>query len=121
MAFAHHSRVFGKLFTSRIEDDVFDSAPIWGEYEENPPVSARKAIQLADAKQTELVQDNEDYKWQCRFATLVFNRNTGRCYYWWVSYEAVFRGSTTGIPPSLDLYVLMDGKLIEPTVSDKAN
>ncbi len=113
------SYAFGRVYWSTIADDALAKTPRWKSSEENPPVSARKAIQLADARREQLVKDTKDFKWSRVSVAIEFTERPEECY-WKISYEAHIRvGGESGVPHHLDLYVLMDGKLIEPAVSNQ--
>ena len=90
---------------------------------ENPPVSVRKAIELADAKRQRLVHDAQRFKWRRESITLEFpwpTEEDDRRYkfpYWHIHYEAHDIHGETGVPNHLDLFVLMDRTLVEPIVS----
>lgn len=88
-----------------------------GESEENPPVSASKAIRLATKVKESLVKDNERCHWRMRSIDL---QECGGDYWYWVAtYEAMFQGAraTSGPPIQLRLIVLMDGTAITPAIN----
>lgn len=119
-AFGEHryaSYAFGKKYVSTITNDALENSPKWEQTDENPPVSVRAAIKLADAKRAELVKDRENYKWRRKHAKLIFEDDDGSCY-WQIHYEAEFQGSLIGIPPYVDVYILMDGTVLDPKMSD---
>jgi hypothetical protein len=120
------SYAFGKTYTTVIREDAVRKSPVWLETAENPPVSVRKAITLADAKRRQLVRDTERFTWRRESVAVefFFSREKDQPYkhpYWHVHYEAHDRYGGTGIPNNLDLFVLMDGSLVEPTVTDSAH
>lgn len=116
----HYSYVHGKRYASTIPDDRLSKTPEWKDSDENPPLSARKAITLADKKRNELVKDSAKFKWHRESVAIVFDEFHNRCY-WEITYVLRFRGGggSTGPPIDLRLYVLMDGTLVEPVVSDE--
>lgn len=110
---------FGKQYVSKISQDALKSSK-WTNGD-NPPVSLKEAIRVADARREALVQDFDKYQWYRRSATIHFNPHEESECYWRLHYEARYRGMSSGPNPRLDLYVLMDGQLIEPEVSDEEN
>ncbi len=125
-ALTYPSYAFGKEYTTVIREDVIEKSPMWLDTAENPPVSVRKARRLADAKRQQLVHDTARYKWRCESVALEFydqvespevDHRDARPLYWHVHYEAHGIHGETGIPNALDLFVLMDGSLVEPTVT----
>jgi hypothetical protein len=105
-----------KCYIVTITDRALRKSPAWVVEAENPPLSAQKAIRLANEKRARLVEDTYDWKWEIETVSLNPARE-GR-WYWVVEYKAHFRGHSTGIPPFLKLAVLMDGTVVEPTVTD---
>lgn len=117
VARGHCSHAFGKAYYSEISRDALNKSPAWNTEDENPPLSARKAINLSDARFKKLVKDTEDYKWRREEAAVVFLGS--KFCYWKITYEAwVTRGGSSGPPITIELFVLMDGTFIEPEVSD---
>ncbi len=109
-----------KQFKVKVTREALEKSPAWKDDAENPPLSARKAIKLANETKESLVKDSEQYVWKLRSVSLE-PAGEGR-WYWLVNYEAhVRRGGSTGIPPNLRLVVLMDGKVIKPEVKDYRN
>ncbi len=113
----HFSYAFGKKYKVEISDEALRRTPIWRDDSDNPPVSARKAIKAADEMRLKLVNDTEDFKWRRESAAIIFLGNSGRCV-WEVNYEARFQGNSSGVPNRLRLFVLMDGTIVQPEVSD---
>jgi|GEM_PF-3944002 hypothetical protein len=113
------SRAFGKRYTTLIPVDELARTPRWKIDEENPPVSARKAITLADALREKIVEDAERIKWKLESASIVFFGDDGLCY-WKIRYRArITQPRFKGFVPDIDLFVLMDGTSIEPVVTDQ--
>jgi hypothetical protein len=106
----------GKSYSWAISFEDLRAAPVWKEGEENPPLSARKAIRLADQLRGDLVKDTERYKWELEYAALFPTGEKGQ-WYWLIRYEPRSRlgGNVFGY---LDLAVLMDGKVVKPTIKD---
>lgn len=107
----------GKAFTSNTPDDIETSTPVWTADSPNPPLSAEEAIRLAIDVQRRLVHDTERSAWGISHAGLVCLEEG--CWYWLITFEShPTRGGASGIPPYLELIVTMDGKVVEPNVSD---
>ena len=66
----YYSYAFGKVYTSIVADDALAKTPTWVDTAENPPVSLRKAISLADAKRDRLVHDTDRCQWRRESVTL---------------------------------------------------
>lgn len=116
--FIWNSYAFGKRYRVEVTRDALAKAPQWPADADNPPVSARKAIKLADVLRQKLVKDTKDFKWQRVSASIEFLDDGEKCI-WIIRYEAHFRrGGETGQPHHLNLMVLMDGTIVEPIVSD---
>ena len=101
------------------EDGALRRAPPWKPEAENPPLSPRKAMRLADVKKRQLVKDRADFNWRLRSIELV--PGDGDRWFWLVNYEEQPRlrpGTGASGPWSeLRLIVLMDGTVVEPEVS----
>jgi hypothetical protein len=111
------SYAFSKQYIVTISDEALEKSPTWKDDADNPPVSARKAIELANETKDALVKDSKQFKWRLGSASL---RPAGKGkWYWLVYYEALFQGVSTGFPHHLRLVVLMDGKVIKPEVRDR--
>jgi hypothetical protein len=54
----------GKKFKIDIVPKDVDRAPKWKEDEDNPPLSARKALKLANAVKERLVTEDEQHHWE---------------------------------------------------------
>jgi len=112
------SYAFDKVYIVDITREALDKSPAWENDADNPPVAARKAIQLADAMKNLLVKDTADHKWKLSFASLM--PAGGNKWYWQIGYEAEFQGgAATGIPHHLYLAVLMDGTVVGPEVRQR--
>jgi hypothetical protein len=110
------SYAFAKKYTVTIIDEALKKSPAWENDAENPPLSAKKAIKLANEIKDSLVKDSKDFKWKLRSASL---EPAGEDkWYWLINYEAQFQGFSSGIPNHLRLVVLMDGTVVKPEVKD---
>jgi hypothetical protein len=88
--------------------------PEWKEDAENPPISVREAMKLADALKDRLVKDGEHYQWKRESTSLV--QWDGR-WCWVVEYFQHYDVSLAGCPGNLRLVVLMDGTVIWPKIT----
>jgi hypothetical protein len=113
----YHSYAFGKHYIVRVSPKDLKQSPSWKKDEENPPLSARKAIKLATKMKDSLVKDSKDFKWELQSAALEPAGNDK--WLWIVCYQAVFSGASVSSVPHLRLAVLMDGKVVKPEVKDR--
>jgi hypothetical protein len=112
----YESRAYGMRYVSLIDPEEVRKTPQWTEGD-NPPCPALKAIKLADARRKSLAPDTDDVKWSRTSATIIFGDTESECY-WKISYEANKNGPRIGSVDEVDLFILMDGTLIEPEVSE---
>jgi len=115
-----YSYAFAKQYMSVVTDDALEKSPAWKKDEPNPPISARRAIELADQMKASLDEHVKDFEWQFRSASLEsaasFSKIKDR-WYWQVYYECLYtKGTSTGIPNNLRLFILMDGTVIKPVI-----
>jgi hypothetical protein len=109
------SYAFGKQYAVTISREALENSPAWKDDVDNPPLSARKAIKLAEELKNALVKDSKEYKWKLVSAEL----HPGDKWFWLINYEAKFQlGDSSGIPNNLRLVVLMDGTVIKPEVAN---
>lgn len=111
-----YSEAFGKRYISTVTWKEINAAPKWGPDDDNPPVSARKAIKLATKVKDSLVKDDRHYQW--RLDSVELHYWGGDNWYWVATYQAYFKGpgGSTGPPIMLRLVVLMDGTAVKPDV-----
>src|SRR5260370_32794682 len=107
-----------KYYYVRITDEAFQKSPAWSAEAENPPLSARKAVRLANERRAKLVPDTKDWKWKLMSIQLCPHHDDR--WYWIVEYvEWPRTGGIQGMPGYLKLAVLMDGTVVEPTVEGR--
>jgi hypothetical protein len=82
----------------------------------NPPLSARKAEELAAKVKATLVSDTKDYTWKLSSVSLMPIPFGDDRWVWIVRYEVFGRRSKSGQRIDLALVVLMDGTVIRPHV-----
>jgi hypothetical protein len=107
----HCSCAFGKQFAIAVPERALQKAPKWEKGASNPPLAARKAIDIANQAKVRLIPDDSKDPLLFKRASLVPLSGT---WTWQVEYEAKDRGTR---PANLLLVVLMDGTLVEPIVS----
>jgi hypothetical protein len=110
-------------YLSTVMDEDVKKTPSWDKHVENPPLSARKAIKLATDLRMMLVKDSDDWQWRFKGLTLIANNSseTPDKWYWMATFQAspAPGHGLAGMPPSLSVYVLMDGTVIKPVVTDR--
>lgn len=114
------SRAFGKTYKSCVDENSFRSSPAWNrEKQSSPPVSPRKAVQVAEKMRKAVANAPDGWKWELMNLNLTF-REDDHCA-WLVMFQAI-----PALPEDeqrfplheITLVVLMDGTAIEPTVGD---
>jgi len=99
----------------QIRDEDLLKAPEWKADAENPPLSARKAIQLASQAKDTLVKDSPTYKWEFAKAALRLDPEAPR-WYWLIQFARRPRnGDPEEDAPTRLIGVLMDGTVLKPT------
>jgi hypothetical protein len=112
-------RAEGKSFAVTVTDEALKKTPSWDKAAQNPPLSARKAIELASDLKNALVKDADGWKWKLAGLCLKESdpKSTSDKWYWLAYFEAwPTKGGLGGVPPHLYFFVLMDGRVIEPVV-----
>ena len=108
------SKADGKKFCFRITSDELNATPSWSDKDDNPPVSAQKAIGQAHAQLKMLVR--EPRRWKLVRAAL--ERAYGEKWYWEVQYSETAKKPKVGTAPVFRIVVLMDGKTPKPKVEE---
>lgn len=104
-----------KTYLSTLTDEALKKTPSWVKGAENPPVSARSAIKLATAVKDRLVKDSGRWKWHYFCIHLQYrDYSEGKKWYWRVRFEALSDGSLPAVPPTVEVFVLMDGTTTKP-------
>jgi hypothetical protein len=107
----------GKCFYIGIRNEDLIKTPAWARDAGNPPVSAKKAIAIADATRRSLVNDGKGYKWEVVDARLYQDTVVER-WYWQVEFKPdVNQVEPSGVDSNLVLVVLMDGTILKPAIS----
>jgi hypothetical protein len=111
------SSAFGKQYVVTITKMTWMKTPKWVQAEENPLLSARKAIKAASKMKDSLVKSSKEYRWYLDSCSLVPAGDDR--WYWTVKYAPLFQAfSSAGHRNSLTLIIAMDGTVITPEVSD---
>lgn len=103
-------------FKIEITEEAIQKTPAWRDENDNPPISVRRAIRLADGLRDKLVKDTTEWRWRLETASLVPwwpDLPSGR-WFWEIRYHAYNEGGYTGPSNDLNLVVLMDGSVIQP-------
>ncbi|MBI3861959.1 MAG: hypothetical protein HY290_08680 [Planctomycetia bacterium] len=112
------SYAFGKTYVTHLTSEDLAKTPEWSEDTDNPPLPARKAITLADKMRAKLVKDEKGWNWRRVSASIQFEDDPKRAM-WAITYEWSDGNPLAGMPHRLRVFVLMDGTVLEPTVSLK--
>jgi hypothetical protein len=112
------TRAFKKTYTSYADRNVVAQTLPWGDAEENPPISARQALKLADKMLRSIAEAPDGWKWKATNLNLLIGENPA---FWSVTYQAIPIDQNTEMGPEphiITLMVLMDGTAIKPVVTD---
>lgn len=103
-------------YASEITRELRDSSPDWMEAEPNPPLSARKAMSLAEATLRATLKDKSNPSYRRYFSGAKLQPLGGKKWSWEVRYEwhNVRVGGATGSPYDFRVFVLMNGKVVQP-------
>lgn len=91
--------------------------PEWTQQYENPPLSARRALAIADDFRIKRIRDWEQFDWSLtglRLTPLDLKKNK---WCWVVQFELAVKPDvnlTASHLPELEVWVMMDGTIIEP-------
>jgi hypothetical protein len=118
------SRAFGKEYKVTVTTEDWKRTPEWKKDQENPPVSARKALDLATAMKDSFVDTisdspsyDPDFKWD--FDSLRLKQYENKFWYWEVVFMARRNAPSTGFPSHICFVVLMDGTAPKPVASER--
>lgn len=117
-SYSHSSIAFGKTYKSHVAKEVADKTPRWSNREENPPVSPREALKLADKMLRSIAKAPKGWKWQAMHLNMLLGENP--CL-WFVTYQGVpvEPEGVSSIPyHEITLIVLMDGTVIKPEITE---
>jgi hypothetical protein len=105
----------GLQYASTVGKQQLAASPDWEENDPNPPLSARRALALAEAAASRILKNggDKDLERLCDAAKLM--PLGGKKWCWDVRYEwRPRRGAWDGPPYHFDVFILMDGSVVEP-------
>lgn len=107
----HHA---DKEYKFIISEALLKGQPKWDpQSQTNPPVSIAKALKKAYAFISRL-QPRSTYHWEFVSACLTPAYDS---YVWTVQFHLRFDGVSSGPPQTMSCYVLMDGSVVQPVVT----
>jgi hypothetical protein len=113
---------WGGEYASAITREMRNSSPAWADTEPNPPLSARKAMRLAEAALRAASKKEIDPVLERSLVGVRLIPLDGKKWCWEVSYEWHRRvGSETGTAYSFRVLVLMNGKVVQPKIRASAH
>jgi hypothetical protein len=109
-----YSSFNGRDFVTTISCEMLRRSPPWRPNEANPPLSARKALALAEREKARLLRSSADRDtlWSLEGISLV--PRAGDRWYWVIEYWGRPGGALGGLPSILNVVVLMDGTVVPP-------
>jgi hypothetical protein len=112
------SHAYGKRYEVTVPNALLEKTPKWDGADENPPLSAKKALEAANKMKDSLVSDTKGIKWVLE--SLALAPSAGARWYWTATYRAACAPGygASGPPITLTLVILMNGTAIQPKVSD---
>lgn len=100
---------------TEIDKEAVRKSPRWDPAYENPPVSARAALLIANQFRRDSLRDNALWEWRLAYITLypIDGKNNKWC--WCIRFAAhAKKGGYSGRPPEFAVFVLMNGKIVMP-------
>lgn len=92
---------------------MLDATPDWKADSPNPPLPVDRALAAAQVVQLRWLPNSED--WETKLNSALLMQLRGDKWVWVFHFEQdLLRGNLGGVPPSMDVVVLMDGKAVEP-------
>jgi len=112
------SRAPEQACVTTITQKMLDDSPAWEAKDENPPLSARKAIEAANAVVVKLVEPDTK-SWKRRLEGLFLCEGDPQKWYWRVQYlwDPPPGTAMDGQAPHMTIVVLMDGTVVQPSVA----
>lgn len=105
---------FGKSYNTEVSDGALAKSPAWRDADDNPPLSARKAIASAEAMVAKVVEPDKEWRRHLEGITLT---QRGDRWFWRAQFIWLPKGGgIAGLPPYLDIIVLMDGTALKPAI-----
>jgi hypothetical protein len=118
---AHYSYFDGNRYAFIISEEKYATMRYWNpKTGESPPVSPGRALQLAEERLRKIPVP-KNYGWEVEAVALepVSVSSPDEKWMYVVKFRYVMNGPMTGVWPSLDFIVTMDGELVEPVVSNR--
>ena len=128
-AFEYFSFANGTSFNYRVTVKRMQAVPSWKDDAEHPPLSARRAIQLASDFRRRMVIAQKDHEWKFESAKLLPVDVEANQWVWVIRFEEWPNDSrfdnglgAGGMMGEFEVVVLMDGTVVQPetTVVHKA-
>jgi hypothetical protein len=92
--------------------------PDWKADAPHPPLPVDRALAAAQVVQRRWLPNSED--WETKLDSVSLQQLSGDKWAWIVHYEQdLLRGALGGVPPSMQVVVLMDGKAVEPVTAEE--
>ena len=116
----HCCYLLKKRYTFAVSERLYEQMIKWNlESKDTPPVSPQKVYKLAKERLDKIVIP-KGYFWTFEQAAL---RPVNKFYQdgkwiWVVSFRYTKEGFSSGVWPTMDFFVTMDGDLIEPIIDD---
>ena len=109
--------VFGKRYRSEIdvEQKDFVESPVWEEKAENPPLSARKALERGEKLAGDLVKERPGWRRELECLSLL---PMGKNWIWQADYRWYSPKGHTNSDRAVPFLILMNGKATTPEVMD---
>ena len=110
LQFSYHE---GKQYESKVTIETLESSPVWTDGQENPPLAARRAVELASARLSKIVPDAS--KWGLQRILL---QPVGAKWVYVVEFLEAPRDNLPldGRRGTFSIVVLMSGEAVELTV-----
>ena len=103
------SNGFEGLYATIVTSEVLANTPIWSNDDDNPPLSAKRAREIATRKMAVMTKGLEHFNW--RLTSLSLER-IGDGWFWLVTYTSPPTDTARALP--IRIVVLMDGSVVEP-------
>lgn len=102
-----------------IDESLVSRQIAWENGSPDPPLSARRVLQIADRFRRSRLREFNDFVWSLHSIRLAPMDIKSRKWIWIVCFEQKPKpGLTTNFFPTFEVYVLMDGTVIEPDDPD---
>jgi hypothetical protein len=103
----------GKKYEFRISDEELEKTPAWATGEENPPLSARRAIEVGSRQIATLLPNGKDWRFYAVILRPIENR-----WIYLVEFLEPLRGNAAGqqVSAGFQVVVLMNGSAVVPQV-----